>query len=338
MRHFRCDWLIAKAVNTAFILAILSMQMSLAADIGMISPTNFSSHETGETVFFAYNNFNKLDADQECCDGDYYYQQKYAAAAPSYVYQYEEVEEDEAPAITEAERGEYAYQYAVPFELYGTSVIPSLDLFSGAAENDGLWAEIDEYPDEKFSGSPYVADYTCESGCCLYDCDMDESLALFTWDPEELLTWSDQETLRLLATLLEDDTSGTRRAVLNDYIESLGSEAAELSIRFAEASGLAVPSLSDDLPQTAAFIACYRLVEKGELSADEALLLLQKSLSHRSNQWNCWVDEVTGETEKTKAQASFQPVLKAVMLTAANSLESLGQAISGVSHQIKKLY
>ena len=255
----------------------------------------------------------------------------------SYIYQYEEAGETgtEDPGVQENEtqdadseeneEGGYGYRYAFPQDLYGTSVMPSTNIFNvEETVMEQPWGDLNQYMDDRYSGSPYIVDYP-------YGVETDENLALFTWEPAELLTWSDQEILRLLATVVNQE-SGVRRAVLSDYIESLGMEAIDLSIRFEEVSGLVVPSLSDDLAQTAAFMACFRLVERGELEFDEALALLQKSLSHRSGRWNCWIDEVT------RVRVTSNPMLKAVVRTAANSLERLGGAISGISRQIKNLY
>ena len=236
----------------------------------------------------------------------------------------DEIEAEEADSEENEEDG-YRYQYALPQDLYGSSVMPSLDIIEVEEMTvEQPCCDMNQYTDDQYTGSPYIVDY-------LSVVDWDESLALFTWDPAELLTWSDQEILRQLVTL-QDQTSGVRRAVLSDYIESLGMEATDLSIRFEEVSGLVVLSMSDDLAQTAAFLACFRLVERGELESDEALALLQKSLLHRSDRWNCWIDEVT------RVRVTSNPMLKAVVLTAANSLERLAGAISGISRQIKNLY
>jgi len=303
MRHFRIAWLMVLAAvgYTAFTVALVWTRTAMAADIEQISPTHSCFCETDDTTFFAYNNDYECDDNHEWRDGDYYYQQKYGFV-------------HSRPADRVAR------------DLYESSVIPSLEIIEvDEMTMEQSWGDINQYMDDQYTGSPYIVDYP--SGV-----DTDESLVLFTWDPAELLTWSDQEILRRLVTV-EDQPSGVRRAILNDYIEGLGMEATDLSIRFEEVSGLVVPSLSDDLAQTVAFMACFRLVERGELESDEALALLQKSLSHRSDRWNCWIDEVT------RVRVTSNPtMLKAIVLTAAGSLERLGGAISGISRQIRNLY
>ena len=326
MRHFRFAWptVLAAIGCTTFTVALVWTQTATAANIERIYTTHSCSRETDDTTFFAYNNDYECGDNHECRDGDYYYQQKYGFL---YAQPADRVARDVGMDADSEENEEdgYSYQYALPQDLYGSSVIPSLDIIEvEETVVEQPWGDMNQYMDDQYMGSPYILDYP--SGF-----DTDESLALFTWDPAELLTWSDQEILRQLVTL-QDQTPGVRRAVLSDYIESLGMEATDLSIRFEEISGLAVLSLSDDLPQTAAFMACFRLVERGELESDEALALLQRSLLHRSDRWNCWIDEITTE------RVTSNPMLKAVVLTAASSLDRLSEAISGISRQIKNLY
>ncbi len=257
---------------------------------------------------------------------------------------YYETQDDDSQNTTQSSEGDgYGYTYALPENMYGTSIDAKADIVEVEELMKQPWDGSSQYSDDQYMGSPYTTEYPGEF-------ENNEHLALFTWDPAELLTWSDQETLRVLA-MVGDREPGIRRAVLSDYLESLGLDATDLANRFEGKSGLAVLSLADDLAQTAAFLACFRLAERGELESDETLRLLHQSLLHRSDRWNNWIDEVTdsesniystfdaSQTDATQTDtAQTSPVLRAVVLTAADSLERIGGVINGLSRQMKNLY
>ena len=263
--------------------------------------------------------------------------------------EYYESQDDDSTNTTQCTEADgYGYTYALPEDIYGSSIDPPTDIVAVEELMKQPWDDSSQNRDDQYAGSPYTTEYPGEFA-------NNERLALYTWDLAELLTWSDQETLRVLAAV-SDGECGVRRAVLSDYLECLGLEATVLANRFEEESGLAVLALVDDLAQTAAFLACFRLAERGELESDEALALLQKSLLHRSDRWNRWIGEVIGEesdisrTDDVAQPDTAQPntaqpdtsttslVLRAVVLTAAGSLERIGDAISGLSRQMKNLY
>ena len=100
---------------------------------------------------------------------------------------------------------------------------------------------------------------------------------LFSWEPSELLDADDWNLMRTLESLYRDP-SAVRRATLNDYIESLGFEAIDFAYRFEDATDSDVLELADDLASVAALLACYRLVERGEIDMDEAVGLLEGAL------------------------------------------------------------
>jgi hypothetical protein len=124
--------------------------------------------------------------------------------------------------------------------------------------------------------------------------DRQSGLELFARTPAELLTWSDQELLRALEVLCEEP-SAVRRATLNDYLVSVGDEALEFSSRFEDTTGIEVLGLADDLPGTAALLATFRLIERGELGIDEGASLLQRSLRDLPAAWIKGVQAITAD-------------------------------------------
>ncbi len=261
---------------------------------------------------------------------------------------YESQEADSQNTTQSTEADGYGYTYTLPENTYNSSIDPATDIVDVEELIKLPSVDSSQYSDDQYAGSPYTTEYPGGFK-------NNERLALFTWNPAELLTWSDQETLQVL-DMLPDQAAGMRRAVLSDYLESLGLAATSLANRFEKGSGLTVLALADDLAQTAAFLACFRLAERGELESDEALTLLQKSLLHRSDRWNRWIGQVTGDESdisttdvataadtlagntSAASPSAASPVLRAVVLTAAGSLERIGGAISGLSHQMKNLY
>jgi hypothetical protein len=397
MRHFRSVWPLASVSIYCIILVSISFNPAIAACAENISPHNPCACELKYKSRCAQVDCESNDLD-ESGDVDCRYRQKYecvykndasatagsdksvadshptykTAECDAYIFQYEEIAETEVPvplpeipsrddrkeenAKRENVHETYGYQYLLSNGIYGSAALPCMEILNSIEKLlETSQSEGNYRPDELYTGSPYIAEYPPKSTA-------DESLVLFSWHPSELLTFADQDILRKLA-LAGGKSSGVCRAVLNDYIERLGMKAADLSNRFEETTGLGMPTLAEDLSQTAAFMACFRLVERGELESDEALALLIQSLFHRSQRWNRWIGEVTSDEEYAalpekrpgdntthdtpqdsqdspgdSVKSAANPVLKAVVLTAAGSLERLGGTICGISRQLKNVY
>lgn len=390
MKRIRSVWPTVLAAAGSAVIASLSI-ISVAAAGGEKSASRYCCPcELEYKISSAYQESSSYQNSEEGEDdgvGEFHYLQKYVAiySAPdnptadaqaaegvkiegpvvapaaengvSYIFQYEEVNEEKD-----------GYEYALPQDIYGSSVMPSPDILKLEDILDSpSWCDVDRYLEEHYTDSPYTVERLPEAPAGenpalkgLIGDQAKESLALFTWNPQELLTFSDHELLRVLA-VVSDRSPGVRRAVFSDYIASLPVEAVVLSQRYQAAGGLDMQEMADDLSQATAFLACFRLIENGELAADEALELLLKSQSHRSQSWNLWVNETTGyegtialnevkpgdqyatqlnDSESTAdfCKSATNPLLKVLVITAAGSLERLGGKICDLSRAIKNLY
>jgi len=181
---------------------------------------------------------------------------------------------------------------------------------------------------------------------------IDGGLEVFAWHPAELLLFADQEVLRTLQRL-GGEPSAVRRAALNEYLEGLGWEAIDFAFRFESDTGIEVLGLADDLPSAAAFLASYRLIERGDLGMDEGVEVLRRTLEDVSLDWIEGVDEITSDVpEDWNAQqwagrrdavqqlhlARFgEPVLEAMVNLATRKLGGLGGTILTVTARLSEL-
>ena len=120
-------------------------------------------------------------------------------------------------------------------------------------------------------------------------------LEQFGYLPSHLLIQPDRELLRELRRLA-DRSPGERQAAFRQYVESLGSEAIEFATQYESATGEEAAMLSDDVASSAALLAVYRLYEQGELTVDEAIDLLRRTLDNLSQEWIDGVNEITAES------------------------------------------
>ncbi len=251
----------------------------------------------------------------------------------------------ESTTPTESEPGEVLHRDDAPSivvpEAHGFSVAPAEDVY---AEKYGWYDEAPLTPSVEDGASAGASD------------EAEGRLELYAWLPGELLTSSDQDLLRSLARLC-DDPSGVRRAVLNDHLESLGSEAIEFATQFEDATGVEVLGLADDLPGAAALLGCFRLMEQGELGMDESADLLRRALPNISEEWSKDVAEMTDESADSEpwsweeadedpdmaAQSADyrfalrQPLLGAVVTVTARSLVDWGGAFRLVTERVAGL-
>lgn len=173
-------------------------------------------------------------------------------------------------------------------------------------------------------------------------------LELFSYRPGELLLPPDQQVLRTLESLAQQ-SSETRCEIVNDYVQELGSEAADFASRFENSTGIDCASLGDDLPGLAAWLASYRLVQQGELGMDEAVRVLQESIHARSPEWIDGVREITagaiedaGRTMPVNTESPTQddttstdtPMVDAVAKMTARSITDFGLAVWSLTQQI----
>jgi len=216
----------------------------------------------------------------------------------------------------------YSYEYAEPYDYYGE------EQSSPDESADETYEEHDycAWPE----GEEYVAQQSDES--------RESGLELFSWQPADLLATADQQLLRTLETLCEDP-SGARRSVLNDHLEGMGFEAIDFASRFEDVTGMEALGLADDLPGAAAFLACFRLVEQGELGMDEAVDLLRRSLQSPSLDWiegvrqitagafDDWnsmpasLDEETSESDDTTSAAPLSDIMASLVVRSLDEVQ-----------------
>lgn len=220
------------------------------------------------------------------------------------------------------------YDYAEPYRYYGH------DYWRETADREENGSDSDQtlQIEESSSMQEPQAQNATESG-----------IELFAYRPTELLTSSDQDLLRTLSRLFEEP-SGVRRAALNDYLETQGTNALDFAARFEDLTGIEFLGLADDLPGVAAFLASYRLLEQSELGVDEASDLLRRSLQRLAPDWIEGVDEITANAQESTSEpvnadgAESDPsmgsvnnqVLKALGTLASQSLRGIGELSNAI--------
>ena len=225
---------------------------------------------------------------------------------------------------------EYGYEYSYPETKYGST--------SATEEEPGLESRLEGEP-----GEPTHVMEECP------EVDLPCGVELFAWHPNELLSHQDQEILRSLERLCEDP-SGVRRATLNDYLEEQGSDAIEFAGRFEDSSGIDVLGLADDLPGTAAFLASFRLLQRGELGIDEAVNVLRHSLANLSldwiegvqgitanalEDWDAGIDQSEDESNGwIDMTSTARPLVVAMVSIANRSISGARSTITTVSSQL----
>ena len=246
---------------------------------------------------------------------------------------YECYDADVAPAEELAQDDywtEYGYEYSYPETKYGSA--------SATEEESKKESRL-----EGEFGEPTYAVEECPEE------DLPCGVELFAWHPNELLSYQDQEFLKTLERFY-DDPSGVRRATLNDYLEEEGSEAIEFAGRFEDSSGIDVLGLADDLPQTAAFLASFRLLQRGELGIDEAVDVLRHSLTDLSPEWIEGVRGITADAfddwdagiEQSEDESAdwfevtstVRPIVVAMASITKGSISGAKGAITAVSAQL----
>ena len=201
---------------------------------------------------------------------------------------------------------ENAYDYADPTEHYGCG-----------------------YDDGEIEGSSSEASGPAEAPRAAAD--------LFSRQPSELLEESDWALMRTLESLYREP-SAARRARLNDYIESLGFEAIDFAYRFEDSSDSDVLALADDLASVATLLACYRLVERDEICIDDAVGLLQRSLSSVTLDWIEGVGEgAASPAAESRADGSVHPVVGAMVAATNRSIVAAKALAAGIAAELAEM-
>jgi hypothetical protein len=112
----------------------------------------------------------------------------------------------------------------------------------------------------------------------------ESGVELFAWLPSELLLLPDQELIKTLGHLSEEGWEA-RREALQDYVDSLGSEAQQYAAICEATTDMELGTLAGDPVDAGVFLASYRLYEQGELGMAEAADLLRRSLNNLPQEW-----------------------------------------------------
>jgi len=165
----------------------------------------------------------------------------------------------------------------------------------------------------------------------------DGEIELSSWLPSELLTSDDTELLRTLAGLSEEP-SEMRRSTLQDYLEGLDAEALDFANQFEQTTGIAYLDLADDTPGAAALLATIRLIERGDVTVEQGIDMLRRSLQSISEEWLDDVTQITAEQPDWSAAPPARATLfRVVVGWTSESLEELAGAMRGISRQISSL-
>jgi hypothetical protein len=134
------------------------------------------------------------------------------------------------------------------------------------------------------------------------------------------------------------EPSAVRRARLNDYLESLGFEAIDFAYRFENSSDSDVLALADDLASVATLLACYRLVERDEACIDDAVGLLQRSLSSVTLDWIEAVGQgAASPAAESRADGSVHPVVGAMVAVTNRSIVAAKALAAGVAAELAEM-
>ena len=112
--------------------------------------------------------------------------------------------------------------------------------------------------------------------------------------PGNCLTLKDCELLKRLDRMALDPPA-IRRAVLENYIASLGDDAYDIQQQFESQTGTSLFSLAEDIPSTAVFLTAFRLVDNYWLLPSEASDLIRSSLANLSSSWSKEVARIAAD-------------------------------------------
>ncbi|MHB8897624.1 MAG: hypothetical protein ACYC6Y_02635 [Thermoguttaceae bacterium] len=157
---------------------------------------------------------------------------------------------------------------------------------------------------------------------------------LFARQPDDLLEASDIELIRSLRQI-PARSSDLRRERLSGYIEGLGFRGIDLAYRYEDAVNAEAVALADDLAGVAALLACYRLVERGQVGTNEAVALLENAVSEPSREWVERVGQISEESDGTVR--ATHPVVGLMAATADRSIEGLRMLVSAASSELARL-
>ncbi len=157
---------------------------------------------------------------------------------------------------------------------------------------------------------------------------------LLQQQPSDLLRESDIELIRSLRQV-SGEPAAIRRARLNNHIEALGFEAIDFAYRYEDSADADVLTLADDLPGLAAFLASFRLVEKGEMSMDDGVVALESALSELSLDWIESVSRMAMPSDEVVSAS--HPVVRAMANVANRSIEGFGGFAARLSQQFADL-
>ena len=202
--------------------------------------------------------------------------------------------DNETPESMEpATKNPYSYDYSTIREKYAYGVEggeeAANDEMSAADEDESSAAddEDEDYEDEDYEGmeqNDEDAPATATPSAASTEKSRESGVELFAWQPSELLILPDQDLIKTLANLGEGEWEA-RREALQDYVQSLGSEAQQYAAICEATTDTDLGSLADDSQDAAVFLASYRLYEQGELGMAEAADLLRRSLGNLPSEW-----------------------------------------------------
>ena len=157
---------------------------------------------------------------------------------------------------------------------------------------------------------------------------------LSAWLPGELLIVADKELLRSLDESSEERCE-VRRSMLDDHVRSMGSEAVDFVDQFEQTTCIEFLGLADDPAGTAALLGTFRLIERGEITADDGVEMLRESLGNLSEEWLDEVNRiVTEQPDWFQSSAPSSSALDLVTAWASGSLSEIGGAFRSVSRRI----
>jgi hypothetical protein len=165
-----------------------------------------------------------------------------------------------------------------------------------------------------------------------------ETLEKFAATPRGLLLPDDQQILKTLYSQ-RDASADMRRETVENYLGQMGYDAEAFSRQLHESMGIEPADLADDLPRIAALLACFRPVERGQLTAEEGVDLLRRSLENLSSDWTTGVQSLAAnqpDQPHAKPAVELTDVEPAVASVVPVAWQSLRAAITGQWESVRQ--
>ncbi|MHB1037910.1 MAG: hypothetical protein ACYC35_21910 [Pirellulales bacterium] len=166
----------------------------------------------------------------------------------------------------------------------------------------------------------------------------------------DLLTYDDRTFLQSLYAANPVE----RGQLLRGYFETLGSEAMDFASRFQEIAERDVTELADNMAAVGLLLGSFRMVEQGNLDAEEGVTLVQRSIEGLSADLNDRLNRIASasiapvsperypavlsdQSSEATPAASDPRVVRPLVRVAAIALDAVGSALCDLSRGLTSI-